>query len=156
GRRGPPAGRGDLRRDDAPVAALLDGAEDVVAARVDDVRVVAGEDERRVPVEAEAATAAAAAATAGLLAALTCWGATAATAAATAAARPDAGLLAGAQVAPAHVSTLALGVNDVGVVGIDAADEAVAAADRNPVLVDRPAAAQGHARRAPGAVVLEA
>src|SRR5262245_30618231 len=68
--------------------------------------------------------------------------------------RADAPPLAGAEVAPAHHPALAGGVHPVGVAVIDPADEAVAAADVDPVLVDRPdAAAAG--RPAPGAVVLE-
>ena len=45
--------------------------------------------------------------------------------------RADAALLAGAEVPPADRAVLALGVDEVGVVRVDAADEAVAAADED-------------------------
>src|SRR5207253_3019814 len=101
---------------------LLHRAEDVLRADVHDARVVAGEDERRVPVEAEFLV---------LLYGL----------------RADEAALAGAHIASADGPALAFGINEVRVGGIDAAHEAVAAADEQPVLVHRAAAAQ-HVRRA--------
>src|SRR5207244_643918 len=68
--------------------------------------------------------------------------------------RPQEGLLAGAEVATDHRPTLALRIDDVRVVGIDAADKPVAAADHDPVAVEN-AVGQRPARTAPGAVVLE-
>ncbi len=47
----------------------------------------------------------------------------------------------GAQVVPHHAAVLALGVDQVRVVRVDAAHEAVAAVDGNHVLVQRSAAA---------------
>ena len=108
-------GAADLRRDRLQVVALVDRAEDIVAAAVEDVRIVAGQDERRVPVEAIG----------GLPLGI---------------ARPNARDLAGAQVAPADVPVLRFIINEVGVLRIDSADEAVAAADEDPVLIDRPLA----------------
>src|SRR5207245_9355313 len=70
--------------------------------------------------------------------------------------RPDGGGFGGAEVAPAHVAVLAGEVDLVGVVGIDAAGEAVAAADAEPVLVDRAEAALDERRAPPTAVVLQA
>src|SRR5207249_3883 len=46
-------------------------------------------------------------------------------------------------------------VDQVRVIRIDAADEAVAAADADPVFVDRPAAAQAMAGPSPTAIVLQ-
>ena len=60
------------------------------------------------------------------------------------------------QVLPGHGSVLALGVNDVGVGGVDVADEAVAAVKEEPVVVHRTDAAERVRRSAPTAVVLEA
>ena len=56
---------------------------------------------------------------------------------------PDAGGLAGAEVPPRDAAVLALAVDQVGVGRVDPADEAVAAADDDPVLVDRPVARRG-------------
>src|SRR5262249_35467353 len=69
--------------------------------------------------------------------------------------RADAGPLAGAQVAADHGAALALGVDDVGVVAVPAALEAVAPAQHEPVVVED-AARERPARPAPGAVVLHA
>ena len=51
---------------------------------------------------------------------------------------------------------LALGIDQVRIVGIDPADEAVAAAEEQPVVVDRAGAAQRLGRASPAAVVLQA
>ncbi len=133
GQGGGGAARGarNLRRDRSGVAALLQRTEDIIAAAVADVRVVAGQDERRVPVEAIRFQ---------FLLLL----------------RAQAGALAGAQVAPAHAAVLGLEINQVGVLRIDPAHKAVAAADDDPVLVDGPDAGQAEARPAPAAVVLQA
>src|SRR5262249_11536860 len=67
------------------------------------------------------------------------------------------GCLAGAQIARPHGAVLAFVVNRVGVMRIDPADEAVAAAERNPIFVDgADAALEAMARTAPRAVVLQA
>ena len=71
--------------------------------------------------------------------------------------RADLRPLAGLQMNPAHAAVLALEIDLIGVVRIDAGDVAVAAAGRDPVLVDRPAGAvQVDARPAPTAVILQA
>src|SRR5947208_2904605 len=69
--------------------------------------------------------------------------------------RADGGALAGANVAAHDRAVLAFGIDQVGIVGIDAADEAVATADTHPVLVDRAAAVEAEGRPAPRAVVLQ-
>src|SRR5439155_2167537 len=94
----------DLRRNDLRVLALLHRAEDVLARAVEDLRVVIREDVGRVPVEAVL---------------LFAFGAC------------DAEPLgfAGAEIAAHHAAVLALGVDQVGIVRIDAADVAVAAVD---------------------------
>src|SRR6266496_6601088 len=60
-----------------------------------------------------------------------------------------------AQVDPADAAPLAREVDQVGVGGVDTASEAVAAADRDPVLVDRPGETAREARPAPRAIVLQ-
>src|SRR5262249_15558014 len=92
--------------------------------------VVRREDERRVPVEAVPLRA-------------------------HGAARADEAALAGAKVAAAHRPALTLGVDDIGIIRIDAAGEAVAAVDGEPVLHDNPAARRERPA-APRAVVLQA
>src|SRR5262249_9470367 len=72
-----------------------------------------------------------------------------------AALRADDAAFAGAQVAAEHRAVLALVVDQVRVFRIDAADEAVAAADTHPVFIDRADAAHPPARPAPAAVVLQ-
>src|SRR5439155_4472338 len=67
------------------------------------------------------------------------------------AARTDTRELSGPQVSPGHAPILNLEIDQVRVVGIDAADEAVAAADADPIFVDRAAAAEAVTRPAPGA-----
>src|SRR5262249_5947545 len=57
---------------------------------------------------------------------------------------------------PLHVAVLAFRIDDVRVVLVDAADEAVAPADELPVLVDRPAEPLGAVWSAPTSVVLQA
>src|SRR6185437_3182689 len=105
-------------------------AEHVVAAAIEDLRIVAGQNERRIPVEAI-----------GRLSLRIAW--------------PDGGELAGADVAPSHVPVLRLEVNDIGVLRIDPAHEPIAAADENPVLVDRPLSVERVCWPAPTAVVLQ-
>src|SRR5207237_1573632 len=112
-------------RDGPEIVAAVEGAKDVVAGTVVDFRVVVREQKRRLPIEAEAL--------AGLRP------------------RPERGLFAGAPVAPAHAAVLALGVNKIGVVRIDGADEAVTAADVDPVLIDRPGWSARAAGTAPAA-----
>ena len=51
--------------------------------------------------------------------------------------------LAGAQVEPRHRPALALGINLIGIVGIDPADESITAVDELPVAVDRAAPGNG-------------
>src|SRR5262249_47415807 len=79
----------------------------------------------------------------------------AAAATATAATGPDETALAGAQIAPAHRAALALGIDPIRIVGIDAADKAIATVDVDPILVDDSAARRQHGPT-PGAVVLQA
>src|ERR1019366_4819748 len=128
GRRAAVLGARDVRRDNARILALLDGAEDVVGGRVEDVRIVAGENEGRVPVEAVFARA-----------------------------RLNLGAqelrLAGAQVTPEQVASLTFRIDDVGIMGIDPAHEAVAALDELEVRVGRSAGSEGLGRAAPAAVV---
>src|SRR6516225_4199258 len=70
--------------------------------------------------------------------------------------RPERGALVGAEIDPGEGAALALGVDLIGIMGIDAADEAVAAADREPILVDGAGGGAGAAWAAPAAVVLQA
>ena len=122
-------GREDAR-DGARGLAPLDRAEGAVAGRVVDAGVVAAQQERRVPVEAHARTAPGARA------------------------QPAAG--AGRQVPAAHAAVLTLVVDEVGVLGIDADDEAVAATHAEPVAVDGARVVADHRRATPAAVVLQA
>src|SRR5204863_9901892 len=92
--------------------------------------VVGAEDEGRVPVETEAF--------AGLDGS---W--------------PERGAFAGAEIDPAEIAALALGVDLIRIESVDAADETVAAADREPVFIDRADAGARAARAAPAAVVLQ-
>src|SRR5262245_11132251 len=101
----------------------------MVAGAVEDARVVARKDERCVPVKA--------------ITRLAAWRLRA---------HPD--YFAGAQVAAHDRSVLALGVDDVGVVRINAADETIAAADQDPVLVEDPVR-QRATRPTPRAIVLQ-
>src|SRR6516165_7698148 len=64
--------------------------------------------------------------------------------------------LTGAEVDPREGAALALGVDLIGIMRIDAADEAVAAANREPILVGRAGGGARAARAAPAAVVLQA
>ena len=130
-RRRAALGQRDLGRDRQQVVAAIERAEDIVARRIEDLGVVARQDERRVPVEAIRRLAA------------------------RPGSRANRGPLARLQMPPADVAVLALEIDEVGIARIDAADEAVAAADREPVFVDD-AAVFADRRPAPGAVVLQA
>ena len=70
-------------------------------------------------------------------------------------ARPQVAPVACAQVVAPHASALGFGVDEVRIFRVDTADETVAAADRKPVLVDRPPAAARAVRPAPASVVLQ-
>src|SRR5438132_5998774 len=69
--------------------------------------------------------------------------------------RTDRGLLAGAEVPSAHAAVLAFRIYQVGIVRIDGTDEAVTAADVDPVLIDGASLPAGAARSAPAAVILQ-
>ena len=112
------------------IVAAIERAEHEVARRIENLGVVARQQERRVPIEAIWRRAARPCRTNG---------------------RP----LARFQLPPANGAVLALAINQIGIVGIDATYESVAAADVQPILVDD-ASAFADRRPAPGAVVLQA
>src|SRR5262249_60997803 len=109
---------------------LLHRAENVIAAAVEEMRIVVRQNERRVPVEAVRR-------------------------ASRVLPRPDETALAGAQIAPAHVAVLAFEVNHVRVERIDPAYEPVTTGYADPIFVDGAASRQAVARPSPAAVVLE-
>src|SRR5262249_21136899 len=111
-------------------AALLHRAEDVIAGAVINARVGVRQDERRVPVEPVRWLAARRR-------------------------RAQGAELTGAQGAPHHRSILALEVDEIRLVWIGPADEAVAATDEDPVIIPRADAGERARGAAPAAVVLE-
>src|SRR5262245_26857480 len=119
---------------------------------IEDARIVIGENERRVPVEAIAWPRGRASRASRSTPAATRSAGAAATA--TTAAWTNETAFAGAQVAPAHRTALTLCIDPIWIIGIHAADKAVAAVDIDPILVDDTTARRQH-RAAPGAVVLQ-
>src|SRR5207249_3934089 len=107
--------RRDFRGDCAQFVASVERFEDKIAGGVENLRVVSGENERRFPVEAVPLI---------LLSD-----------------RADRVSFAGAYIDATHVAVLAGEVDLVGIVRIDLANESVAAADGDPIIVDRAAPA---------------
>ena len=96
----------------------------MIASAVEDARIVIGEDEGSVPVETIGGSAISARGT-------------------------DGEPLAGADVAALNRAILRFRVNHIRVVPIDSADEAIAAADGDPVFVDGAGAVEANGRAAP-------
>src|SRR5262249_38189069 len=69
--------------------------------------------------------------------------------------RADGTAFPGPQITPGHSAVLRGEIDLIGIVGIDLAAETVAAADADPVLVDRAGLRVRPARAAPGAVILQ-
>src|SRR5262249_38287335 len=144
-------GARDLWRDGPQAVTLLVRAEHKVAGTVEDARVVARQNERRIPVEAVRRLAAARSARLGLIALRRSGGAREDHGPLTGAggARRARGAVGGGEVAREDNPVLAPEVAHAGAEGTARADEAAPAADEDPVLVDRPGALEAVARPAP-------
>ena len=120
----------DLRRNLFEIVPSVPRTKHVVSASVEDSGIEIGKDKRCVPIES--------------VRWFPFWGR-----------GSDRTAFAGFHIAAAHVSVLAGPIDQIRIIGVDAAHESISTADTEPILIDRAAAVERNRRSTPRSVVLK-